>query len=40
MLKRVLWIGVPLLLLGGLYVLAQDRPVPVDVAVIGRGPIR
>jgi len=40
MLKRVLWIGVPLVLLGALYVLAQARPVPVDVAVIGRGPIR
>lgn len=40
MLKRILWIGIPLLLLGGLYVLAQARPVPVDVAVIGRGSIR
>jgi HlyD family secretion protein len=40
MLKRVLWIGIPLLLLGGLYVLAQARPVPVDVAVIARGAIR
>ena len=40
MLKRVLWIGIPLLLLGALYVLAQGRSVPVDVAVIGRGPIR
>ena len=40
MVKRVLWIAIPLVLLGGLYLLAQARPVPVDVAVIGRGPIR
>lgn len=40
MLKGVLWIGIPLLLLGALYVLAQARPVPVDVGVVGRGPIR
>lgn len=40
MLKRVLWIGLPLVLLGALYFLAQARPVPVDVAVVGRGSIR
>jgi len=40
MLKRLLWIAVPLALLGAFWLFSRSRPVGVDVGVVTRGPIR